>query len=77
MRRLSGYTLTGSEAGRGTVGGREAWLEGARHGWRVGGMVGGREAWLEGGVSLVPDNDVDEDGGDLAHLWSVGSRRRR
>ena len=28
---------------------------GRRHGWK-------------GGISLVPDNDVDEDGGNLAHL---------
>ena len=35
-------------------------------------MVGGWEAWLEGGVSLVPDDDVDEDGGDLAHVADDG-----
>ena len=36
-------------------------------------MEGGARGW-RGAISLVPDQDVDEHGGDLAHLWRVAVR---
>ena len=49
------------------MGGKDTWV------WRAGGVGwrGGGRGW-RGAISLVPDQDVDEHGGDLAHLRRVG-----